>query len=53
MVAAKTLTLTAIDLFRDPKIIEKASEELNRRRGQDFKYESLLGDREPPLDYRE
>ena len=52
MVAAKTLTLTAIDLFSDPESIEKANQELKKRRGQDFKYESLLGDREPPLDYR-
>ena len=52
MNAAKVLTLTAIDLFRDPGIIEKASQELNGKRGDDFKYESLLGDRDPPLDYR-
>jgi aminobenzoyl-glutamate utilization protein B len=52
MVAAKTLALTAIDLYQDPDIIEKATQELNRRRGPDYKYESLLGDREPPLDYR-
>ena len=52
MVAAKTLTLTAIDLFSDQEIIDKANQELKRRRGQDFQYESLLGDREPPLDYR-
>lgn len=52
MVAAKTLTLTAIDLFEDPEIVTKATEELNSRRGKNFVYESLLGDRDPPLDYR-
>ncbi|MDW3646987.1 MAG: amidohydrolase [Bacteroidia bacterium] len=52
MVAAKTLSLTAFDLFNNPELLEKANEELLRRRGADFKYESLLGDREPPLDYR-
>lgn len=52
MVAAKTLTLTAIDIFKDPSVTDKAMEELNRRRGDDFKYEALTGDREPPLDYR-
>ena len=52
MVAAKTLTLTAIDIFNDPSVCGKAKEELLRRRGKDFKYEPLLGDREPPLDYR-
>lgn len=52
MVAAKTLTLTAMDIFKDPSVTGKALEELNRRRGKDFKYEALTGDREPPLDYR-
>lgn len=52
IVAAKTMTLTAIDLFIDPKIIDTAKDELNRRRGPDFKYAPLVGDREPPLDYR-
>ena len=52
MVAAKTISLTAIDIFNDPSVCAKAKEELLRRRGSDFKYEPLLGDREPPLDYR-
>ena len=52
MVAAKTLTLTAIDILKDPTIAEKAKVELDKRRGMDFKYEALTGDREPPLDYR-
>lgn len=52
MVAAKTMALTAMDLFRSPDITAKALDELNERRGADFKYESLLGDRKPPLDYR-
>lgn len=52
MVAAKTLTLTAIDLYRRPDTLVTAEKELQERRGPDFKYEALLGDREPPLDYR-
>jgi len=52
MVAAKTLALTAIDLFKDPSLTEKANEELQEKRGADFEYQALLGDREPPLDYR-
>ncbi|MEL6988779.1 MAG: amidohydrolase, partial [Bacteroidota bacterium] len=52
MLAAKVLTLTAIDLINDPITIEKAKQELLRRRGNNFEYEPLLGDREPPLDYR-
>ncbi|MGW9685883.1 amidohydrolase [Flagellimonas sp. 2504JD1-5] len=52
MVAAKTLTLTAMDLFKNPKIVEEARVELEKRRGEDFKYIPLLGDRPPALDYR-
>jgi aminobenzoyl-glutamate utilization protein B len=52
MVAAKTLTLTAIDIYREPAIIDAAREEFDERRGADFLYESLLGDRLPALDYR-
>lgn len=52
MVAAKTLTLTAIDLYQQPKKLVEAQQELEDRRGKDFEYKALLGDRKPPLDYR-
>ena len=52
MVAAKTLTLTAIDIYENLKIIEKARAEWLQKRGKDFKYEALLGNRKPALDYR-
>lgn len=52
MVAAKTLALTAADLYRDPALVASAQEEFEQRRGEDFDYEPLLGDRDPPLDYR-
>jgi aminobenzoyl-glutamate utilization protein B len=52
MVAAKTIALTAIDLYLNPSVILKAKEELNQKRGSDFKYTPLLGDRKPALDYR-
>ena len=52
MVAAKTLSLTAMHLFKNPEIMVKAKEELMQQRGKDFVYKPLLGDREPPLDYR-
>jgi aminobenzoyl-glutamate utilization protein B len=51
LVAAKTLTLSAIDLMTQQPLIEKAKQELNTVRGKDFKYESLVGTRKPPLDY--
>ncbi len=52
IVAAKTLTLSAMDYFTNPELLAKAKEELLKLRGPNYKYESLLGDREPPLDYR-
>ena len=52
MVAAKTLALTAVDLFTQPELVGRAKEEYNERIGPDFRYEALLGDREPALDYR-
>ena len=52
MVAAKTLALTTIELFQSPDVIAAAWEELTERRGANFAYEALLGDRPPPLDYR-
>ena len=51
-VAAKTLTLAAIELFENPALRDAATAEFNERRGGDFRYEALLGDRPPPLDYR-
>jgi aminobenzoyl-glutamate utilization protein B len=53
MVAAKTLTLTGIDLFQDAELLQKAKDELAGRRGSSFEYTPLIGDREPPLDYRD
>ena len=52
MIAAKTLTLTAIDLFKNKDLISDAKKEFDERRGADFKYIPLLGDRAPALDYR-
>lgn len=53
MVAAKTLSLTALDVFKHPALAEEARKELVKKRGEDFTYKALLGDREPPLDYRD
>ncbi|MEX0291159.1 MAG: amidohydrolase [Flavobacteriaceae bacterium] len=52
MVAAKTLTLTAIELFDNKTVLENAKKEFLERRGVDFTYIPLLGDRAPALDYR-
>jgi len=50
--AAKTLAFSAAELFTRPDILEAARAEFERRRGPDYIYEPLLGDRDPPLDYR-
>ena len=52
VVAAKTLAMTAVDLFTDAALLEAAKAEYRERVGPDFSYVSLVGDREPPLDYR-
>ena len=50
--AAKVFSLTAIDLFTNPKLLKEAKAEFDQVRGKDFVYKSLLGDRKPALDYR-
>ena len=52
IVAVKTLAYTAIDLYTDTGLIAEARKEFEQRRGPDFEYVPLLGDRDPPLDYR-
>jgi aminobenzoyl-glutamate utilization protein B len=52
MIAAKSLALTAIDLFKNPKWVQAAKIEFLEKRGADFEYIPLLGDRPPALDYR-
>jgi aminobenzoyl-glutamate utilization protein B len=52
VVAAKSMALTAIDVFTDPTHITRARAEFDKRRGPDFKYSTRLGDRKPALDYR-
>lgn len=52
VVAAKTLALTGIDLLTSPALITKAKEEFIRAKG-DYKYEALLGNRKPALNYRD
>jgi aminobenzoyl-glutamate utilization protein B len=52
IVAAKSMALTAIDLFSDPSHIEKARAEFEQKRGPNFVYKTRLADRKPALDYR-
>ncbi|MDR3261236.1 MAG: amidohydrolase [Tannerella sp.] len=50
--AAKVFALTAIELYSHPQLVAKAQSEFKERRGQNFTYESLLGNRAPALKYR-
>ena len=50
--AVQVLSDTAIQIYLDPSIAKKAKKELSERVGEDFNYFPLLGDRDPPLDYR-
>ena len=52
LLAAEVLAATAIDLLSQPDLVTAATVEFNDRRGPDFAYVPLLGDRDPPLDYR-
>ncbi|GAW40617.1 p-aminobenzoyl-glutamate hydrolase subunit B [Brevundimonas sp. SH203] len=51
--AAKTLALTTAELFQSPETVAAAKTEFERRRGPDFHYRALLGDRAPALNYRD
>ena len=51
-VAAETITLAAVELFTNGDLRKKARTEFDEARGPDYEYKSLLGDRDPPLDYR-
>lgn len=50
--AAKTLTLAGIELFENEDLRMQARAEFEEARGPNYQYQSLLGDREPPLDFR-
>jgi aminobenzoyl-glutamate utilization protein B len=52
MMAAKTLALSMIDIYSNPALVDTAWKELRKRTGDNFKYEALIGDRPPALDYR-
>jgi len=52
IVAGKVFALSVIELFLNQKLIDKAKTEFQERRGPDFEYKALLGDRRPAYDYR-
>ena len=52
IVAAKTMALTAVELYGDPAIIVAAKAEFSKRRGGDGFTYATLAPPKPPLDYR-
>lgn len=52
LLAAEVLAKTGIELMTSPDVIKEAWKEMRTRQGDDFEYRALLGDRDPPLNYR-
>jgi aminobenzoyl-glutamate utilization protein B len=50
--AAKILALTTHALFKNTKLIEEAKKEFYKKRGLNYNYDPLIGDRKPALEYR-
>ena len=51
--AVQVLSETAKEIYLDPSIASEAKKELAKEVGMDFIYVPLLGDRKPPLNYRD
>ncbi|MGQ0429379.1 MAG: amidohydrolase [Gammaproteobacteria bacterium] len=51
-IASHTLALMGQELFTNAELIANARAEFEERRGPDYVYRPMLGDRDPPLDYR-
>lgn len=53
VVAAKTLALTALDLFGDPRHLDAARQSFEARRGDQVYRSRVPDDAKPPLGYRD
>ncbi len=51
MNAAKTICLTFVELYKNPKELQKIREEWESVQGKDYKYECLIGNAPPALEY--
>ena len=47
--AAKVLHLSAVELITDAKLLDEVRSEFLERRGPDFKFEPMMGNRRPPF----
>jgi aminobenzoyl-glutamate utilization protein B len=52
VLAARTLALTLAEMISSPDVIATAKTELDKRRGPNFTYVAMVGNRAPALDYR-
>lgn len=52
ILAARLMGKSGVDLLQKPELIKAAAAELKTAQGPNFKYAALLGNRNPPLDYR-
>ena len=52
MNVAKVMFFTAYDLYTSPQSVAEIKDEFDSKRGKDFKFVPLIGDRQPPLEYR-
>ncbi|TAH22187.1 MAG: amidohydrolase [Cytophagales bacterium] len=50
--AAKIIAMTGVDIFNNPAVAGQAKAEMEKARGANFQYKSLVGNRKPPLEYR-
>ncbi len=53
MNAARVIYLSACELYLQPKLLESVRAEFDERRGQDFRFEPLMGGRLPPFGYND
>ena len=49
--AAKTIFLTFVDIYKNPKELKKIREDWEAAQGKDYKYECLIGNEPPALEY--
>ena len=53
VLAAKTLTLTAIDLYENPELLVVARKDFDKRRAGHTYQSRIPADHQPPLTYRD
>jgi aminobenzoyl-glutamate utilization protein B len=49
--AAKTIFLTFVEIYKNPKELKKIHEEWEAVQGKEYKYECLIGNEPPALEY--